>query len=50
MAPKLEDDTEEDFKKAFVLLDGDNNEEITKTDLSNFIKAHLGIQPFNAVT
>ena len=39
---KIEDD-DEDYKKAFLLLDGDNNGEITKVDLSNFIKAHLGI-------
>ena len=38
----LDDEDLEDFKKAFTLLDGDENGEITKTDLSNFIKAHLG--------
>ena len=38
---KQEDDME-DFRKAFSLLDRDNNGEITKADLDSFIKNKLG--------
>ena len=32
----------EDFRKAFALLDGDDNGEITKADLDSFMKNKLG--------
>ena len=43
---KIGDEDDEDFKKAFALLDVDHNGEITKVDLSMFIKAHLGMYFF----
>ena len=35
-------DDMEDFRKAFSLLDRDNNGEITKADLDSFIRNKLG--------
>ena len=41
---KAEDDIE-DYRKAFSLLDIDNNGEITKADLDSFMRSKLGEDP-----